>query len=315
MTETKQEIISTSCNLFSILSRNDSLSMFVMAKDGLKISPSVIDKLDISPKAYYRALKQLKDASLVEKKKDKAGIMRYFHTFFGSIVYQRNIVEMDQYIENLEKMQMIDTIRQSEKFSEAGVVKLTQEIIDNIVKRRSSSSLSPSAISQSTKQDVDIILSFDRMIQILLDRIECCKDEILISTRICPEIVINKLLEKSKLGVKLKVIADIDLVKEYINSQEKFVDNLNKENPVEERKCVVANPWYPDNSVNRRIADIPFGIIILDNSEVGIELVNSNNPKEFYGGIFITDEKLAMTMTELYEQIWEKASENIDITK
>ena len=136
-----------------------------------------------------------------------------------SIVYQRNIVEMDQYMENLEKMQMIDTIRQSEKFSEAGVVKLTQEIMDNIVKRgSSSSSLSPSAISQSTKQDVDIILSFDRMIQILLDRIECCKGEILISTRICPEIVINKLLEKSKLGVKLKVIADIDLVKEYINS-------------------------------------------------------------------------------------------------
>jgi DNA-binding transcriptional ArsR family regulator len=284
-----------------------------MAKDGLKISPSVIDKLDISPKAYYRALKQLKDAGLVEKRK-QAGIMRYFHTTFGSIVYQRNIVEMDQCIENLEKMRMIDTIRQSEKFSEAGIVKLTQEIMDNIVDRRSSS-LSPSAISQSTKQDVDIILSFDRMIQILLDRIECCKDEILISTRICPEKVINKLLEKSKLGVKLKVIADIDLVKEYINSQEKFVDNLNKENPVEERKCVVANPWYPDNNVNRRIADIPFGIIILDNSEVGLELVNSNNPKEFYGGIFIRDEKIAMNMTQLYEQIWEKASENIDIPK
>ena len=315
-TGTSQEIIhTTSCNLFSILSRNDSLSMFVMAKDGLKISPSVIDKLDISPKAYYRALKQLKDAGLVEKRKDKAGIMRYFHTTFGSIVYQRNIVEMDQCIENLEKMRMIDTIRQSEKFSEAGIVKLTQEIMDNIEDRRSSSSLSPSAISQSTKQDVDIILSFDRTIQILLDRIECCKDEILISTRICPEKVINKLLEKSKLGVKLKVIADIDLVKEYINSQEKFVDNLNKENPVEERKCVVANPWYPDNSVNRRIADIPFGIIILDNSEVGIELVNCNNPKEFYGGIFIRDEKITKTMTELYEQIWEKASENIDITK
>ena len=310
-TETRQEIISTSCNLFSILSRNDSLRMFVMAKDGLKISPSVIDKLDISPKAYYRALKQLKVAGLVQKKKDNAGMVRYFHTTFGSIVYQRNVVEMDQFIENLEKMQMIDTIRQSEKFSEAGIVKLTQEIMDNIVERRSSFSSSfPSVISQSTKQHVDIVLSFDRMIQTLLDGIERCKDEILISTRICPEIVINKLLEKSKLGVKLKVIADIDLVKEYFSSQEKFVDNLN--NPMEERKCVVANPWYPDNTVNRKIADIPFGMIILDNSEVGIELVNSNNPKEFYGGIFIRDKKIAMTMTELYEQIWEKASENMD---
>ena len=56
-------------------------------------------------------------------------------------------------------------------------------------------------------------------------------------------------------------------------------------------------------------------MIILDSSVVGIELVNSNNPKEFYGGIFIRDEKIAMNMTELYEQIWEKASENIDITK
>jgi len=93
-TATKQEIVCTPCNLFSILSRRDSLRMFVMAKDGLKISPSVLDNLNISPKAYCRALKQLKAASLVEKKKDNAGIIRYFHTTFGSIVYQRNIVEM-----------------------------------------------------------------------------------------------------------------------------------------------------------------------------------------------------------------------------
>ncbi|MFL6347000.1 MAG: hypothetical protein ACJ72X_01745, partial [Nitrososphaeraceae archaeon] len=63
-----------------------------------------------------------------------------------------------------------------------GIVNLTQEIMDNIVERRSSSSSSssfPSTISQSTKKDINIILSFDRMIQILLDRIECCKNEIL----------------------------------------------------------------------------------------------------------------------------------------
>jgi hypothetical protein len=56
-------------------------------------------------------------------------------------------------------------------------------------------------------------------------------------------------------------------------------------------------------------------MIILDKTEVGIELVNSNNPKEFYGGIFIRDEKIAMTMTEFYQQMWEKASENTDVIK
>jgi hypothetical protein len=150
----------------------------------------------------------------------------------------------------------------------------------------------PSSISQNINNTttnqfpiIDIILSFDKVIQTLLQRIDCCKSEILISTRICPEIVINKILEKSKLGVKIKVLADIDLVKEYFRSQEKFADNLDEKNPIKEHKCVIANPLYPDNTINRRITDIPFGVIILDNTEVGIELVNSNNPKEFYGGI------------------------------
>ena len=300
---TDQELSSSSRNLFSILSHNESLKMFVMAKDGLKISPSIIHKLDISPKAYYRALKQLKDAGLVEKRKDNAGMIMYFHTTFGSIIYQRNIVEMDQYMENLEKMQMIDTIRQTEKFSEESILSLTQEIMNNNLL---------SAISKSNIT-IDVVLSLDKLIQKLLERIYYCKSEILISTRICPEVVINKLLEKSRLGVKVKVIADIDLVKEYFRTQQKFVDNLDNQSPREERKCVIANPWYPDSTVNRRIADIPFGIIILDKMETGIELVNSNNTKEFYGGIFIKDEKITKIMTEFYQQMWEKASENVGI--
>jgi predicted transcriptional regulator len=302
-TPASQQVVSSPSNLFSILSHNETLEMFAMAKDGLKISPSIIDKLDISPKAYYRALKQLKNAGLVEKRKDKAGMIMYFHTTFGSIVYQRNVVEMKQYAENLQKMQMIDTLKSAEKFSEADILKLTQEMMYNI----------PPAIFRSVNNNVDIIMSFDEVIQKLLERIDYCKSEILVSTRICPEIVINKLLEKSKLGVKVKVVADIDLVKEYFRSQEKFVDSLNSENPIEERKCIVANPWYPNDTINRRIADIPFGIIILDNSEAGIELVNSNNPGEFCGGIFIRDQRIAMIMTEVYQQIWEKASESLDI--
>ncbi|MFL6404965.1 MAG: hypothetical protein ACJ71M_15980 [Nitrososphaeraceae archaeon] len=303
----RQEIVPASRNLFSIFSRNVSLQMFVIAKNGLKITPSILDELEATPKRYYRALKQLKDAGLIEKHKEGY----YIHTTFGSIVYQRIILELSQYAKHLEKMQMIDTIRQTEKFSKAAILKLTQEIIDNNIIKPSSFT---SAISESSNK-IDIILSFDNVIQTLVQRIDCCKSEILISTRICPEIVINKILEKSKLGVKVKVVADIDLVKEYFRTQQKFVDNLDKKNQIKERKCIVANPWYPDNTINRRIADIPFGMIILDKTEVGIELVNSNNPKEFYGGIFIKDEKIAMTMTEFYQQMWEKASENTDVIK
>jgi hypothetical protein len=303
-----QEAIVGFQNLLSLLSRRDNLKMFAIAKEGLMISSSTLDTLRITPKKYYTSLKQLKDVGLIEK--DKKG---YVHTTFGSIVYQRIILELGQYTTHLEKMQMIDTLRHAGKFSEASILKITQEIMDNIIKHSPSTSSSfSSAISESIKNKIDIILSFDKVIQTLVERIDCCKREILIATRICPEIVINKILEKSKLGVKVKVVADIDLVKQYFRTQQKFVDNLDKKNPRKERKCVIANPWYPDKTVNRRIADIPFGMIVLDNNEVGIELVNSNNPKEFYGGIFIRDEKTAMMAAEFYQQIWEKASESID---
>jgi sugar-specific transcriptional regulator TrmB len=307
----QQDVVSTSKNLFSVLSRDDNLKMFEIAKNGLKISLSILDKLEISPKRYYKALKQLKDAHLIEKNNTERA---YFHTTFGSIVYQRNIVEMAQYTQHLEKMQMIDTIREAKKFPETAIASFIEELKSKVV-GFSSPSLSP--ISDSVNRvanpipTIDIILSFDNVMQTLLQRIDCCNSEILIATRICPEIVINKILEKSKLGVKVKVVADIDLVKEYFRPQEKFLDNLNEKNPIQERKCVVANPWYPDNSINRRIADIPFGVIILDKQEVGVELVNCNNPKEFYGGIFIRDKKIAMNITDFFHQIWEKASENI----
>ena len=308
----QQDVVSTSKNLFSILSRDDNLKMFEIAKNGLKISLSLLDNLEISPKRYYKALKQLKDAGLIEK---TGGI--YFHTIFGSIVYQRSIIEMAQYAEHLEKMQMIDSIRQTEKFSEASISKLIQDVIGTAL-MPSPSSVQSTTISKSINNTtslipiIDIILSFDKVIQTLVERVDCCKSEILIATRICPEIVINKILEKSKLGVKVKVVADRGLVKEYFRRQEKSLGDLNDKNPIEERKCVVANPWYPDESINRRIADIPFGVIILDKQDVAVELVNSNNPKEFYGGIFIRDEKIVMSMTDFYQQMWEKASENID---
>jgi Mn-dependent DtxR family transcriptional regulator len=282
--------------------------MFAIAKEGLVIGTSTLDTLRTTPKKYYRALKQLKDAGLIEK--DKKGY--YVHTTFGSIVYQRIILELSQYTKHLEKMQIIDTLRHAEKFSEASILKVTQEIMDNIIKPSSPSPSFPFPISESINNKIDIVLSFDKVIQTLLDLIDSCKSKILIATRICPEIVINKILEKSKLGVKVKVIADIDLVKEYFRTQQKFVDNFDKKNPRKERRCVIANPWYPDKTINRRIADVPFGVIILDNTEVGIELVNSNNPKEFYGGIFIRDEKIAMIAADFYQQLWERASESID---
>jgi hypothetical protein len=53
------------------------------------------------------------------------------------------------------------------------------------------------------------------MVSLLIKYVDLCKDEILIATRVSPEIIINIILHKCKLGVHVKVLADIDLVKQY----------------------------------------------------------------------------------------------------
>jgi hypothetical protein len=72
---------------------------------------------------------------------------------------------------------------------------------------------------------------------------------------------------------------------------------------------VVGNPWYPDSKIERRIATIPFGMIIIDERQVGIELIDHNNPKNFSGAILIKDEKFSKTMKDFYQKIWDRASE------
>jgi hypothetical protein len=69
----------------------------------------------------------------------------------------------------------------------------------------------------------------------------------------------------------------------------------------QERKNVISNPYYPNTAIDRWISDIPFGMVILDSNEVGLELVNSSNTKEFFAGVWINDEEFVMAMKSFYE--------------
>jgi hypothetical protein len=82
-----------------------------------------------------------------------------------------------------------------------------------------------------------------------------------------------------------------------------------------ERLNVIANPWYPNETVNRRVCSLPFGIIIIDTKEVGIELVSCKAPDKFSMGILIKDRKVAAIMEQYYEKIWKIASSDIDKLK
>ena len=386
-TEAHQDLINNSHTIFTVLSRVDNLKVFSAAMESLKITKPVLERLGISRAKCLKAIEQLEDAGLIEKEK-KEGVggrelkkseSSYIHTAYGSIVYQRHILEMGKYTKYSDKTEVKDTIKNAQRFSEGVIAMFNEQIINNIVDSEGNShsvisastsstiassypsSPSPSISNhENTDGSIDnstnaipkarIVLSYDNIVQLLRERVDLCKNEILIATRTSPEIIINRILEKSKMGVQVKVVADTELVRQYFESQketaandsnnyygdnnnlkatntndsnDKIKDNETKKNNnidddhdyqhQQERRNIVANPYYPNTEIHRRISDLPFSMIILDGSEVGVELVNSNNSKEFFAGVWIKDEEFAMAMKSFYQTIWDKASENISV--
>ena len=298
-------------NLFSILSKSDNLAMFGIAKNGLNTQLIELQKEIPTRRRYYKALKQLKDGGLIEKSLKNRST--YIHTTYGSIIYQREIVELGEYTKHLGKMKMIDTLRQTSKYSEADI----QDFVKGIININTGDGNSPSHIAYK------IVWSFEDLVSLAIEKIRKCNTELLIATRFSPEVLINEIIHKSKTGVKVKVMADKKLVRGYFKSQTSSFENGNdaysvdngnlktdKKN-VNERAKVIGNPWYPnDEGIQRRICDIPFGVMITDGIDVGIELVNSNNINGFFGGIFLNDEKFATSMIEFYQKMWDKAPSN-----
>ena len=313
-TTVRTEAFDFSLKVLSIISKTDNYKLFLAAKDGVGISFTTLARMKLSRKRYYKALKQLKDVGLIEKFN---GV--YSLTSFGRIVYQRNIMEVIEYRKYFEEMRVVDNIKGGNlKIAEDNLVRFFEKLIgvkNNVALpsvTANTTTTTPATIDTSKK--VEIIRTYEEMVSLILRCVDLCKDEILIATRVSPEIIINRILQKCKLGVHVKVLADTDLVKEYFKVHKLDMVGLNDQHKnAVERINVIGNPWYPEKNVNRKICKIPFGMIIIDGKEVGIELIDQTDPKKFNMGILLRDENASGVMKEYYEKLWNHAFS--DITK
>jgi hypothetical protein len=299
--------------LFSIISRTDNFKLFLAAKDGVRINFTTLTSLKLSRKRYYKALKQLRDAGLIEKFN---GV--YSHTSFGRIIYQRNIRELIEYRKYHNEMHVVDNIKGgNSKIAEDKLVSFFEKLIgikNNIASPNVTTTATTTIATIDTSKKIEVVWTYEEMVSLLLKCVDSCKDEILIATRVSPEIIINRILQKCKLGVHVKVLADIDLVKQYfkLHKVDKAGSN-NQDKNAPERMNVIGNPWYPEKNVNRKICKIPFGMIIIDGKEVGIELIDQTDPKKFNMGILLRDKNASGVMKEYYEKLWNDAYS--DVTK
>jgi hypothetical protein len=293
-----RELIKKSAKLLSVLSHWDNLSIFMFASSGqLMAETASLQKLKLSRKVYYTRLKQLIDAGLVEKAE---GIYR--HTSLGNIVYQNHIVRLVEELKNTKQLKIIDTLTHAGQFSEDDIARFVSQISGSpsdffITDTMSSSSSSPAKI--------EVAWNYQDMLSAIVQRVESCKSEILLATRSFNEVIINSILRKANSGIDVKVLADSSLVKLYAEVADNNLIKLNRNSS--ESIDTITGPWH-FKEIQRRLTTIPCSMIVFDGAEVGIEIVNGNEPTQFYSTIFIKDERTSKTMVDFYHKMWDDAS-------
>ena len=109
--------------ILSLLSKNDAVTIFLASQHGLESRQETHVQLGLTKKQYYTRLKQLVDLSLVEKQSSGKKKVKSYHTplymptLFGSMVYKRCILGLEDITKNSKKLEAAEILRQSSRFS------------------------------------------------------------------------------------------------------------------------------------------------------------------------------------------------------
>lgn len=285
------DLLGKTSKLLSILSKKDALTIFLLAKEGLKAETDTWQRIGLTRKRYYSRLRQLVDVGLLDKSADT-----YTHTTLGALVREKQLMELLEQVRNVKQMKMLDTLKRNQQFSEDDVA----ELFGNIVS------------TTSTKQaSSEFVWSYEDMISRVVKDIESCEKEILFATRYLNEIIVRNTLRKVNSGINVKILGDSDHVNQYLAIESQCLSGTETQHTATANN---ANAPHRPNILSRRIMQVPFTVIILDGTRAAVELVNSVNPAKFQGFIFIKDELACKSLTNWYAKLWNSATEDMPDT-
>jgi hypothetical protein len=182
--------------------------------------------------------------------------------------------------------------------------------VANFVRKITGDNISTIVDTNASSPKTEFVWTYHEMVSAIVRRVEFCKNEILLANRFLDEIIINSLVRKADSSkINVKVLTDSSVLEQYFKIEG---NDLRLKNEVDntkstERINMVSGPWYV-GKVDRRISKVPFSMIILDGKEVGIEIVNWNDPGNFYGVFFIRESGKALKiMRERYYEMWNNA--------
>ena len=272
------------------LGHEDALAIFMYTERGIKSSKLAIEELGLTQKRFYSRLKELIEVGLVEKSEGE-----YRYTTFGNIFFKIGFSLLEM-LENREQIELLEKIRVSSSLPNSEVDKIHSVVSKSF---RDMSGLFDMVFLSGKQRKVEVLPSYERLVERIIEEIMASKEEILLATRYIDNKVIDSMFKAQTRSVKSKVIM----------AKENLEDKVNKLKLMLSPGLVMSLLEYlndPDLDDLARDGNVPFSFCIMDGRHCFFELPSMGN-HDFSIAFFVDDEEIGERFTKMFNSLWESA--------
>jgi len=272
--------------ILSSLANEDSLKIFIAAKEGIKTSTGTIKELGLTPKRYYTRLSELVAAGLVEKRDDV-----YQLTAMGRVCYTLGEA-FQATLDQRDRLDLADRLRSAKSIS----LEETQEILRALSSKGIIGSLGIADMIQPVK----MIEDYETVVSELTSRINGAQESVCLASRYIDSRVAEATLRALGRNVRFSLLT----------WEESLSDKLQLLHAIMTPKIVKGLlDLIGNKEVRIKNANVPYSFCVIDGKFAIIELPNPLT-KSFYVGFSLQNEALCQRLIKTFEDLYLTAKED-----
>ena len=213
----------------------------------------------------------------------------YRHTAFGAIIFEVEVEGLKRILLSRSSIEILQNLKNGMKDHDDlyAVDKISHEVLKDLELRLGLSGLKP----------VRLFRSWDELGAEVSKSIQEMRSEMCVATRYIDFRTADDALRSASRGCKVRIIHSS---RDGLSTRLMLLGNL----MAHPRSLKIFHSLVRNQNVSMVQAEIPFSFIIIDNLDVGIEIVDPQDPHSFFVGLQFTSPTLAQRLTLFFDSLW-----------
>lgn len=287
LTDIPSSTMLDSLKIMEALSNEDAVNLFFYAEKGITSSTAAIKALGMTQKRYYTRLKLLLDAGLIQKTEEG-----YQHTLLGKLVHKLGLSLLN-IVENKEQLDVLNSIRKSSGISPETTSQIAKALSIQVP-------LALASEMRSILSPVEMIDSYDKLVEEITKSIENSKSSIYLATKYSDVRVVEAAMSATDRGIHLLILVEEIDLSQSIQAIRILLSPRKLQQFVKFTKKL--------KNILKKCDTLPYSFMVIDNKITIIEVPHPLK-NEFKLAFVFEDTSVGENFIEIFKRMWEKSSE------